>query len=172
MGEKEFDDVSNVGLYVTSEKARAEMKRLAAKHGLGFLFNPGGGEFTSPYIPAIMLWRVKAKPARLLPAKFIQPCLGVDSDKVPAGDGWIHEIKHDGYRMQVRKDGDRVRLFTRRGFDWTERYPRIVAAALKVKAASFTMDGETVCVDETALPTSPSCTRDASTGKRSSMPST
>lgn len=78
-----------------------------------------------------MLWHVKAKPARLLPAKFVQPCLGVDSDKVPTGEGWIHEIKHDGYRMQVRKDGDRVRLFTRRGFDWTDRDPRIVAAALK-----------------------------------------
>lgn len=53
--------------------------------------------------------------------------------------------------MQVRKDGDRVRLFTRRGFDWTERYPRIVAAALKVKATSFTMDGETVCVDKSGV---------------------
>ncbi|MDB5555455.1 MAG: BcepIL02 gp43 [Rhizobium sp.] len=98
-----------------------------------------------------MLWRVKAKQARLLPAKFIQPCLGVDSDKVPTGEGWIHEIKHDGYRMQVRKDGARVRLFTRRGFDWTERYPRIVAAARRVKAASFTMDGETVCVSEDGI---------------------
>lgn len=82
----------------------------------------------------------------MLPAKFIQPCLGVDSDKVPTGDGWIHEIKHDGYRMQVRKDRDRVRLFTRRGFDWTDRYPRIVDGALKIKAASFALDGETVCV--------------------------
>lgn len=106
----------------------------------------------SPFpVQSIMLWRVKAKPARLLPAKFVQPCLGVDSDKVPTGEGWIHEIKHDGYRMQVRKDGDRVRLFTRRGFDWTDRYPRVVAAALKVKAASFTMDGETVCIDENGV---------------------
>jgi bifunctional non-homologous end joining protein LigD len=96
-----------------------------------------------------MLWRVKAK--RNLTAKFIQPCLAVDSDKVPTGDGWIHEIKHDGYRMQVRKDADRVRLLTRRGFDWTERYPRIVAAALKIKVTSFSMDGETVCVDDNGL---------------------
>jgi ATP-dependent DNA ligase len=84
----------------------------------------------------------------MLPACFIQPCLGVDAEKVPTRPGWIHEIKHDGYRMQVRKDGDRVRLFTRRGFDWTARYPRIVAAATKIKANSFTMDGETVCVDD------------------------
>jgi ATP dependent DNA ligase domain len=41
----------------------------------------------------------------------------------------MHEIKHDGFRMQVRRDGDRLRLFTRRGFDWTDRYPRIVEAA-------------------------------------------
>ena len=94
-----------------------------------------------------MLWRAsKARPGRVLPAKFIQPCVGIDGDKVPTGPGWLHEIKHDGYRTQVRKDGDRVRLFTRRGFDWTERYPRIVAAALKLQAVSFTMDGETVCI--------------------------
>lgn len=97
-----------------------------------------------PYI-RLMLGRLKAKPSRLLPAKFIQPCLGANSDKVPTGQGWIHEIKHDGYRMQVRKDADRVRLFTRRGFDWTDRYPRIVAAALTIKAGSFTIDRETVC---------------------------
>lgn len=99
-----------------------------------------------------MLWRVKKpRPARTLPAGFIQPCLGVDADKVPTGPGWIHEIKYDGYRMQVRKDGDRVRLFTRRGFDWTDRYPRVVAAAAKIKAQSFTMDGEIVCVGQDGI---------------------
>lgn len=118
-----------------------------------------------------MLWRVKAKPARLLPAKFIQPCLGIDADKVPTGPGWIHEIKHDGYRMQVRKDGDRVRLFTRRGFDWTERYPRIVAAARKIKARSCTLDGEAVCVEENGVPVLPAFTRVASTMRRYFMPS-
>lgn len=56
-----------------------------------------------------------------------------------------------GYRMQFRKDTDRVRLFARRGFDWTERYPPIVATALKLKADSFTTDGETVCVDDRGL---------------------
>jgi bifunctional non-homologous end joining protein LigD len=87
----------------------------------------------------------------MLPACFIQPCLGVDADKVPTGPGWIHEIKHDGYRMQVRKDGDRIRLLTRRGFDWTDRYPRAVAAARKIKTQSFTMDGEIVCVGEDGI---------------------
>ena len=56
----------------------------------------------------------------------------------------MHEIKHDGYRLIVRRDGDTVRLFTRRGHDWTERYPAIAAAAAKLRARSFTLDGEAV----------------------------
>jgi bifunctional non-homologous end joining protein LigD len=60
------------------------------------------------------------------------------------GDGWLHEIKHDGYRMQVRKDGNRVRLFTRRGFDWTERYGWVVESVAKLSAKTLTIDGELV----------------------------
>ena len=57
----------------------------------------------------------------------------------------MDEIKHDGYRLIVRRDGDTVRLFTRRGYDWSDRYPAIAAAA-KLWARSFTLDGEaTVC---------------------------
>jgi bifunctional non-homologous end joining protein LigD len=62
----------------------------------------------------------------------------------PAGPGWVHEIKHDGYRLIVRRDGEAVRLFTRRGYDWTERYPAIATAAAKLRAKSFTLDGEAV----------------------------
>jgi len=64
--------------------------------------------------------------------------------KPAAGPGWVHEIKHDGYRLIVRRDGDTVRLFTRRGHDWMERYPAIATAAGKLPAKSFTMDGEAV----------------------------
>lgn len=93
-----------------------------------------------------MLWRVsKARPGRVLPASFIQPCISVEASKVPSGPGWVHEIKHDGYRMQVRKDGDRVRLFTRRGFDWTERYGWLVESVARLKAETLTIDGELVC---------------------------
>jgi bifunctional non-homologous end joining protein LigD len=55
----------------------------------------------------------------------------------------MHEIKHDGYRLIVRKSGDRVRLFTRRGYDRSDRYPRIVEAAKKIKG-TFLIDGEAV----------------------------
>jgi ATP-dependent DNA ligase len=61
--------------------------------------------------------------------------------KPSSGDGWIHEIKHDGYRLQVHCRGGRVRLLTRRGFDWTSRFPWIVESAARLKVASVTFDG-------------------------------
>jgi bifunctional non-homologous end joining protein LigD len=64
-----------------------------------------------------------------------------------AGVGWVHEIKHDGYRLIARRENDTVRLFTRRGHDWTERYPAIASAAAKLRARSFTLDGEAVVAD-------------------------
>ncbi|GIQ75501.1 hypothetical protein BraRD5C2_39420 [Bradyrhizobium sp. RD5-C2] len=50
---------------------------------------------------------------------------------VPAGPKWFHEIKYDGYRLRLERDGDRVRLITKGGHDWTKRFPWIVGAALK-----------------------------------------
>jgi bifunctional non-homologous end joining protein LigD len=75
---------------------------------------------------------------------FVDPCIPSRSPKPPAGPGWVHELKHGGYRLIVRRDGEAVRLFTRRGYDWTERYPAIASAAAKLKARSFTLDGEAV----------------------------
>jgi bifunctional non-homologous end joining protein LigD len=77
---------------------------------------------------------------------FIDPSIPSRAAKPPVGPGWGHEIKHDGYRLIVRRDGASVGLFTRRGYDWTERYPAIAAAAGKLRAKSFTMDGEVVVV--------------------------
>jgi bifunctional non-homologous end joining protein LigD len=78
------------------------------------------------------------------PSGFIDPCTPTRAFKVPSHPDWIHEVKHDGYRLQVRREGQAVCLFTRRGYDWTERYPAIAAAAAKVRAQSFTLDGEAV----------------------------
>jgi len=63
---------------------------------------------------------------------------------VPAGPDWIHEIKHDGYRLTIQREGKRVRLFTRNCHDWTDRYPLIAEAALRIRIASFVLDGEAV----------------------------
>jgi bifunctional non-homologous end joining protein LigD len=73
-----------------------------------------------------------------------EPCLPSRGTKVPAGDEWLHEIKQDGYRLIVQREGKRVRLFTKNGHDWTTRYPRIVEAALKNRTSSFVIDGEAV----------------------------
>jgi bifunctional non-homologous end joining protein LigD len=73
---------------------------------------------------------------------FVAPCIPSVAHKPPSGPDWVHEIKHDGYRLIVRRGGPAVRLFTRRGFDWTDRYPAIAAVAAKLRAKSFTLDGE------------------------------
>jgi bifunctional non-homologous end joining protein LigD len=70
----------------------------------------------------------------------------------PSGPLWIHEIKHDGYRLMVRRDGVRVRCFTRNGHDWADRFPAIVAAALRIKAMSFLIDGEAVIARDDGTP--------------------
>src|SRR5262245_64900183 len=57
---------------------------------------------------------------------FIAPCLPTKTDKLPSGSDWLHEIKHDGFRIIARKDGPRVRLYSRPGNDLTRRFPLIV----------------------------------------------
>ncbi len=79
-----------------------------------------------------------------MPKPAFEPCIPTRGTKVPARPEWIHEIKHDGYRMIVERDGKRVRLFTRNGHDWTDRYPLIVEAALKNRTSKFVIDGEAV----------------------------
>jgi bifunctional non-homologous end joining protein LigD len=65
-------------------------------------------------------------------------------DRVPDRPEWFHEIEHDGYRLIVQRDGKTVRLWTRNGYDWSSRYPRIVEAALRHRLDSFVVDGEAV----------------------------
>src|SRR3954453_9413670 len=73
-----------------------------------------------------------------------QPCIPTRGIKVPAGPEWFHEVKHDGYRLIVQRDGKRVRLLTRRGYDWSDRYPLITQAALRLRKESFVINGEAV----------------------------
>jgi len=72
------------------------------------------------------------------------PCIPTRGSEVPAGPDWLHEIKHDGYRLVVQREGKRVRLFTRRGYDWSDRYPLITQATLRLGKSSFVIDGEAV----------------------------
>jgi ATP-dependent DNA ligase len=66
------------------------------------------------------------------PNGFVEPCIPTRAAKPPAGPDWVHEIKHD--RLIVRRDGETVRLFTRRGYDWSGRYPAIARTAAKLRA--------------------------------------
>jgi len=84
---------------------------------------------------------------RLTPTGFIAPCLPSPVAAPPSGPGWLHEIKHDGFRLMVRRDGERVRAFTRNGHDWASRYPAITSAAAALRAHSFLIDGEAVVAD-------------------------
>ncbi|RZN12153.1 DNA ligase [Bradyrhizobium genosp. SA-3] len=71
-------------------------------------------------------------------------CLATAGKQVPSGPDWIHEVKHDGYRMLVIREDKRVRLLSRNGSDWTKRYPWIADAALKNRQKHFVIDGEAV----------------------------
>jgi bifunctional non-homologous end joining protein LigD len=77
-----------------------------------------------------------------LPAGFVIPARPVLASKPPAGTDWVHEIKHDGYRLIVYRDGSLVRLYSRNAYDWTVRLAAIATAAESIKAKSFTIDGE------------------------------
>ena len=75
---------------------------------------------------------------------FIPPALATSVDRVPRGDRWIHEVKFDGYRVQVHLRDAEVKVFTRRGNDWTNRFRKIATDAWHVNAGSAIIDGEVV----------------------------
>ena len=84
-------------------------------------------------------------------AAFIEPCLPSPADKPPSGSNWIHEIKHDGYRLMARRDPVGIRLLTRNGNDWSARFPLVVEAVNHLNVRSCLIDGEVVCCDERGL---------------------
>jgi bifunctional non-homologous end joining protein LigD len=75
---------------------------------------------------------------------FIEPELATSIEKVPSGERWLHEIKFDGYRVQVHLRDAAVKVLTRRGNDWTHRFRKITADAWHVGAGSAVIDGEVV----------------------------
>src|SRR5262249_17952434 len=88
---------------------------------------------------------------RTLPTGFIAPCLPTKTDKLPSGGQWLHEIKHDGFRIIARKNGAQVRLYSRPGNDFTRRFPLIVDALSRLRSRSCIIDGEAVASDENGV---------------------
>jgi bifunctional non-homologous end joining protein LigD len=81
----------------------------------------------------------------------LDPCLPSPAERPPSGNGWLHEIKHDGFRIMARRDGAGVRLITRHGNDFTNRFPLTTAAISALAARSFLIDGEAICTDDNGL---------------------
>jgi bifunctional non-homologous end joining protein LigD len=79
---------------------------------------------------------------------FLQPQLALEATNPPDADGWLHELKLDGYRIQARKDGAKVQMLTRSGLDWTHRIPAVAQAVAALPIAKITLDGEVVVLGE------------------------
>jgi len=88
---------------------------------------------------------------RIFSAGFFAPCLPTKIDKLPSGSQWLHEIKHDGFRVIARKDGDRVWLYSRPGNDLNHRFPLIGEALAGLRSRSCIIDGEAVACDDNGL---------------------
>jgi bifunctional non-homologous end joining protein LigD len=84
-------------------------------------------------------------------AGFIAPCLPTKIEKLPSGSQWLHEIKHDGFRVIARKDGDRVWLYSRPGNDLNHRFPLIGEPLAGLRSRSCIIDGEAVACDDNGL---------------------
>ena len=102
--------------------------------------------------------RISAKLDRMPPrlrsrplAGFIEPCLPRPVDRPPIGGDWLHEIKHDGFRIMARRDAAGVRLLTRNGYDFAGRFPLAAAAVAALSARSCLIDGEAIVTDQKGL---------------------
>lgn len=83
---------------------------------------------------------------------FVPPCLATLQEKPPAGERWLHEVKFDGYRLQARIDRGAVRLLTRSGLDWTERFGATLSKALaELPCETALIDGEVVALSESGV---------------------
>ena len=83
--------------------------------------------------------------------EFIEPCLPSPAKQPPDGPDWLHEIKHDGFRILARRDSAGVRLISRHGHDFTSRFPLAAAAVAALPANSFLIDGEAIVTNAKGL---------------------
>ena len=111
---------------------------------------------------------VRGARKKLLPT-FVEPSLASPCDRPPSGPKWVHEIKHDGYRIQARLDGGEVKLLTRKNLDWTKRFRAIEAALMELRIGSALLDGEIVVEEANGLSTFNGLQADLSTGRQDRM---
>jgi bifunctional non-homologous end joining protein LigD len=152
-------DVIESGAYLRGRGGGAAGDCLGNCQGVAVISN---GSNHRPPAAALQAWRAVDRIAsgnlsvpamslrpHALPAGFIAPCLPTSAPQPPSGDGWLHEIKHDGFRVIARKEGKRVMLYSRPGNDLTHRFPLIVEALAELRSRSCIIDGEAVaCGDD------------------------
>jgi bifunctional non-homologous end joining protein LigD len=105
----------------------------------------GAGKDATPSKSAVRR-RGRADGGAPLPS-FVPPALAAMRAKAPSGEGWVHEVKFDGYRIQARLDHGEVRLLTRKGLNWTLKFPNVAAAVVALPAQTALLDGEIVIED-------------------------
>jgi len=102
---------------------------------------------SATFADAAGLPRLPGARKAILPV-FVEPSLAVSAPQPPDGPKWLHEIKHDGYRMQARIDGGRVQLLTRKGLDWTKRFPPVAKALENLPVQAGLIDGEIIVQED------------------------
>ncbi|MCB9867977.1 MAG: DNA ligase D, partial [Phycisphaerales bacterium] len=120
-----------------AKSSRAASQRAAGKHK-----RKSSAKTSGQVDPA----KIKGAKKAALP-RTLKPQLATLVSSPPAGDGWIHEIKFDGYRLLCRRDGEKVTLLTRTGKDWTKKFPPIAEAIAALPVQSAVIDGEATIVD-------------------------
>ena len=145
---------------LTSVLTGRSMAEIAAdKQGEYSLEDKSGDAFTAEMERAANRNSAKAKPSRKRPTRsdarlpgFREPQLATLVDDVPAGNGWMHEIKFDGYRAMIAAKGDQVRVYTRSGKDWTDKFAPLVGVLAALDLPPCLIDGEIVAIDSKGNP--------------------
>jgi bifunctional non-homologous end joining protein LigD len=148
-----------------SPRATPASPRASSRQG----FTPASASATAPHPSPLPAGgergpRVKrAKPGAL--PTFVEPMLAATVDNPPAGAGWVHEIKFDGYRLMARIDRGRVKLLTRKGLDWTTKFPALKKALEALPVVTAFLDGEMVVQTEQGAPSFADLQADLSAGR-------
>ncbi|HTJ29105.1 MAG TPA: DNA ligase D [Acidobacteriaceae bacterium] len=144
--DRSLDEIAQNEDHVWSSKGAATQETKAKKlSAIGANAGAPAKKRPSASIPT------PAKAAKEKLPAFLPPQLATQADEPPTQANWLHELKLDGYRIQARKDGDKVQLLTRSGLDWTHRMQAIAEAVAELSGETAILDGEVVVLDETGL---------------------
>ena len=153
---------------VTSELSGLTSDQISAKGSLRVDHAARSNEKRARKSPLPDVGKVRGARKKLLPS-FVEPSFASPCDRPPSGPRWVHEIKHDGYRIQARLDGGKVQLLTRKNLDWTKRFGAIANALAELRVGAALLDGEVVVEEANGLSTFNGLQADLSSGRQDRM---